>query len=88
MLASIIRTLVPYLVAVLGAFAAKYGFDLPLDALTLVVAALVTGAYYVVARFIEYLWPGIGRILLGFGLKAGSPVYARVANGQTRLPRM
>lgn len=89
MLASILRTLVPYLVVVIGGFGAKYGFDLPVDALTLVVAALVTGAYYLVGRFVEQLWPGVGRFLLTLGMSsAGNPQYERTASGPgQRLPQ-
>lgn len=89
MLASIIRTIVPLIVGVLLAWAAKVGLNLPAGATTEILTVVLTAAYYTASRLIEQVWPQAGRILLSFGLtKAGSPTYMRtVKAGTVRLPR-
>jgi len=75
-LPSIIRTVVPYVVGLLLAYAARVGLNIPGDALTLVVAAVLSGGYYGAARLIERRWPSAGRVLLALGLTAQQPSYA------------
>ena len=71
-LASVIRTVVPVIVGVLVASAAKVGFHLTDDTFTGVVTTGVTAAYYTIARGLEvYVGPRWGW-LLG---KAGAPKY-------------
>ncbi|MFI6516861.1 hypothetical protein ACIBF1_14970 [Spirillospora sp. NPDC050679] len=75
MLDSLIRTVVPLVVGVLLAQAAKIGFDLPEGAVTEVAAAVVTAAYYLAARLVERRSARAGRVLLGLGLARRTPVY-------------
>lgn len=77
MLPSIIRTVVPLVVGLLLGWAAKVGLDLPEGAVTEIVTALITAAYYALARLVEQAWPGLGRVLLSLGLVRGAPVYPR-----------
>jgi hypothetical protein len=75
---SIVRTLVPYIVGLVITLAAKVGLDLHPDVtLTQIVTGAVALVYYAVARLLEQAWPGLGRVLLSFGLAARTPVYAR-----------
>lgn len=72
MVTSIVRTVVPYIVGALVALGARFGIDLPEDALTEVtmpvVATVVAAVYYAVARAAEeYLpqrWQRLGRVML------------------------
>lgn len=88
--ASIVRTLVPYIVGVLVAQAARVGMDLDPVAATSVVTVVVAGAYYSVARFLEKRWPVAGRVLLSLGLTtATNPQYKRGdAVRSVKLPRL
>jgi len=77
-LASVIRTVVPVVVGVLVASAAKLGFHLTDDAFTGVITTGVTAVYYAGARWLEtHVSPKLGW-LLG---KSGAPKY--VAQGGT-----
>lgn len=72
-LASIIRTVVPVVVGVLVAAAAKVGFHLTDDTFTGVITTGVTAIYYAGVRWLEVnVTPKLGW-LLG---KAGAPKYA------------
>lgn len=75
MLASILRTVVPVIVGHLLAWAAMVGLALPSGAVTEIVAVVLTAAYYALARRVEQTWPGLGRVLLSFGLARRQPVY-------------
>lgn len=89
MYASVIRTVVPLVVALVLGQAAKVGLDLDEGAVTSIVTAVIGAAYYTVARVIEEQWPAAGRVLLSAGLtNAGTPQYVRQANGKTKLPRV
>lgn len=71
--ASLIRTLVPVLVGLVVATAAKANLNLDPEVSTQVVAAVVTGLYYTVVRLLEEkVSPAFGW-LLG---KAAAPNYA------------
>lgn len=63
LLTSIIRTLVPAIVAWLLAAAARVGLDVPADQLTGVIEAVVLGGYYAVVRAAEQRWPAVGWLL-------------------------
>jgi hypothetical protein len=76
MLDSILRTTVPIIVGVLLGWAAKVGLNLPGGAVFEIVTVVLTAAYYALARWIEQTWPGLGRVLLSFGLTSRQPVYA------------
>lgn len=73
---SIVRTLVPLVVGLLVALAARWlGVELPEAALTEVVTVFVAGAYYAAVRVLEeHVSPVFGRVLLGLGL-GGQPRY-------------
>lgn len=81
--ASIVRTVVPFLVGAIIMVAARYGIDLPETAVTEVVTpiatAVVGGVYYAAGRFLETRVPAnvraAGRFLLSFGLSRQEPVY-------------
>ncbi|MFV2198472.1 hypothetical protein [Nocardiopsis sp. LOL_012] len=85
--ASIVRTLLPYLVGALAALAAKYNITLPETALAAIiepvleplVAFAVGGGYYLVGRFLETsagrTVAKIGRFLLTLGTTGQTPVY-------------
>ncbi|WP_160051303.1 hypothetical protein [Nocardiopsis sp. FR26] len=89
--ASIVRTLLPYLVGALAAAAAHYNIVLPETALAAViepvlepvVAFAVGSGYYLVGRFLETSTgrtaQRIGRLVLSFGLTAHTPVYIPAA---------
>lgn len=72
---SVIRTVVPLVVAVLLGQAARVGLSLPEGAVTEVVTVVVGTVYYAVVRTLERQRPGIGRWLLGAGLTRKQPVY-------------
>jgi hypothetical protein len=76
MLASVIRTVVPLLVGVVLTYAAKIGLQLDEAAVLPFVTAVVTAAYYAVARIVEH-FTRYGRLLLTFGLTARQPVYVQ-----------
>ncbi|MFC4912600.1 hypothetical protein [Actinomadura gamaensis] len=77
MLASIIRTVVPVVVGVILAQAARIGLNLPGGAVTDIVTVAATTAYYALARLVEQYKPVLGRVLLSLGLASTSPVYIR-----------
>lgn len=58
------RTLVPVVAGVIVARAARYGFDIPVDALVGVLEAVAIGIYYVVLSALERRFPKVG-VLLG-----------------------
>ncbi|ASU81494.1 hypothetical protein CDO52_00680 [Nocardiopsis gilva YIM 90087] len=73
---SIVRTVVPVIVGVLLAQAARIGLDLPEGAMTEIVTVVVTATYYAVARLVEeHVSPLVGRLMLSAGLTRGRPVY-------------
>lgn len=76
---SLIRTWTPVGVgAVLTWLAVHFGLILDADTsaqLTVVGVAIVTAVYYLVARWVEAKWPGLGRILLALGLTKTQPKY-------------
>lgn len=74
MLTSIIRTLVPLIVGVLGPQAAQW-FGWTDETTTGIVTAVVAGVYYLLVRALEQVWPAAG-ILLGV---PSQPVYGRDA---------
>jgi len=63
----LVRTLVPMLVGLVVALAARIGLDLDEAAVTPVVAAIVAYGYAVVARWLEQRVPSL-RVLLGLGV--------------------
>lgn len=65
------RTLVPAIVAVLLGRLARAGLEIPADALTGIVEAVIFGAYYIAVSLIERYVPWAG-ILLG---AIGKPTY-------------
>lgn len=73
---SIVRTVVPLVVGLLVALAARWvGVELPEAALTEVVTVFVAGVYYAAVRVLEeHVSPAFGRVLLGLGL-GGQPRY-------------
>lgn len=62
-----VRALVPMLVGLVVAQAARIGLDLDEAAVTPVVAAIVAYGYAVVARWLEQRVPSL-RVLLGLGI--------------------
>lgn len=76
-LPSVVRTVVPAVVALLLGWAARVGFDLPTGTVTLIVTAVILGAYYWLVRLIERRWPAVGRLLLALGLTDKQPTYTR-----------
>lgn len=79
MLDSIVRSITLLVVSLLLGWAAKVGLDIPSEALTVVVTAIIGGAFYTAVRLLEQRWPIVGQVLLGLGLARRTPVY--VANG-------
>ena len=75
MLSSILRTVVPVIVGALLGWAAQVGLNLPAGAVTEIVTVGITAAYYALARIIEQYVPGLGNVLLSFGLARQAPVY-------------
>lgn len=63
-LVALVRTVVPAVVGLLLAAAAKANIDIDGAALNGVVDALVIGVYYVAVRQLEQRWPRFG-VLLG-----------------------
>lgn len=77
MVDSILRTVVTYIVALLLGWAAKIGLGLDSNAVFVIITAIIGFVYYAAARFIEQKWPGLGRLLISFGLSRKEPVYVR-----------
>lgn len=74
--ASIVRTVVPFLVSVLIGQATRIGLNLDEGATTQIVTAVVFAVYYSAARWIETnLSTQTGRIMLSLGLTKAKPVY-------------
>ncbi|MBA9003722.1 hypothetical protein [Thermomonospora cellulosilytica] len=75
---SIMRTVVPLVVAVLLGQAAKVGLALPEGAVTEIVTVVAGALYYALARVLEREFPAVGRLLLSAGLARGTnPSYVR-----------
>jgi len=72
---SVIRTVVPMIVAVLLGQAARLGLSLPEGAVTELVTVVLGTAYYAGARWLEQRHPAAGRLLLSAGLSRRAPVY-------------
>lgn len=71
---AIVRTVVPAIVGLFIATAAKYGIDIPDGPLTEVVGALCIGGYYAIVTFLERkVHPAFGYLL---GAK-GAPSYIK-----------
>jgi len=75
MLPSVVRTVVPLIVALVLGQAARIGLDLPEGAVTEIVAVALGGLYYWVVRALEQRYPVVGRWLLGAGLVSAQPQY-------------
>lgn len=76
--ASIVRTLVPFLVSVLIGQAARIGLDLDEGLATELVTAVAFAAYYGAARWIEAnVSDQLGRALLSLGLTRQQPTYTK-----------
>ena len=60
---SVIRTVVPSVVALLIAALAGAGIDLDSSALEAVISGLLIGVYYAAARWLEGRWPQAGWLL-------------------------
>ena len=75
MYASIVRTVVPLVVALILGQAARIGLNLDEGAVTSIVTAVIGAAYYGLARLIEEQWPAAGRVLLALGLTGKAPEY-------------
>lgn len=58
------RSLVPVAAGVIVARAARYGFDIPMDALVGILEAIAIGVWYVTLSFLERKIPWVG-VLLG-----------------------
>lgn len=70
--ASIVRTVVPAVVALLLGWAAKVGLDIDSDLLAGFLTSVILGAYYAVARYLETFVSAKWGWLLG---KIGAPLY-------------
>jgi hypothetical protein len=78
--ASVVRTLVPFLVSVVIGQAARIGLNLDAAATTEIVTAIVLFVYYPVSRWIETnVSTQAGRVLLSLGLVKSTPVYRPAA---------
>lgn len=87
MYASIVRTVVPLVVALVLGQAARIGLDLDEGAVTSIATAIIGFAYYGIARMLETEFPAVGRVLLSAGLTRGTnPTYSRAATAGERLP--
>ncbi|TDB86267.1 hypothetical protein E1264_18400 [Actinomadura sp. KC216] len=75
MYTSIIRTVVPMVVALILGQAARIGLNLDEGAVTSIVTAVIGAAYYGLARLIEEHYPAAGRVLLSLGLTSKAPEY-------------
>ncbi|GLZ08730.1 hypothetical protein Acsp03_61960 [Actinomadura sp. NBRC 104412] len=83
---SIIRTVVPLVVALVLGQAARIGLDLDEGAVTSILTALVGAAYYALARWLAETWPAAGRVLPSAGLSKRAPEYVRTRQTPTRTP--
>src|SRR5690606_4532694 len=77
MLASAIRTVVPYIVGVIVGQAARLGLGLDEGAVTAIVTVVASYLYYPAARLLEERWPAAGRWLLALGLTRRAPEYVK-----------
>lgn len=75
MLPSILRTVVPMVVALILGQAARIGLGLDEGAVTTIVTAVIGFAYYGVIRLLEERFPALGRWLLALGFTGKKPVY-------------
>jgi len=75
MYASIVRTTVPLIVALVLGQAARIGLDLDEGAVTSIVTAVIGAAYYGLARVIEREFPSVGKVLVSAGLTSKAPTY-------------
>ncbi|KAB2384767.1 helix-turn-helix domain-containing protein [Actinomadura montaniterrae] len=75
MLPSILRTIVPMVVALILGQAARIGLGLDEGAVTTIVTAVIGFAYYGVIRLLEESFPSIGKWLLALGFTSKKPVY-------------
>jgi len=85
---SLIRTWVPLGMGALVSWLATKNFTIDAQtqsALIVVMTAAITGLYYTGVRLLEQRYPAVGRVLLGFGVKA-KPVYVKPADPQPKLP--
>jgi len=73
-IASIIRTIVPAVVAFLVAWAARAGLDIPVEEVTGVIEIVVLGVYYAGVRYLEENHPKAGW-LLGLPAKPSYQAY-------------
>lgn len=65
---SIVRTIVPVIVGAIVSYLATIGVTLPDDvmsALSVIITAAASAAYYVAVRWLEQKWPHLG-VLLGW----------------------
>jgi len=77
---SVVRTVVPYIVAGVLWAAAKIGLNLPYDGTTVALLPVITAAYFTAVRLLEvHVDPRFGW-LLG---KPGSPTYEAAKNAPT-----
>lgn len=77
MYASIVRTVVPLVVALVLGQAARVGLSLDEGAVTSITTAVIGAAYYALARLSEQRFPAAGRVLLAAGLTGQAPEYRR-----------
>lgn len=79
---SLIRTWIPIILGTaLTWLAVHFGVVLDGDtsaALAVAAVGAVTAVYYLLARWVETRWPGLGRILLALGLTKTQPKYTPV----------
>ena len=75
MYASIVRTVVPLVVALILGQAARIGLSLDEGAVTSIVTAVIGAAYYGLARLLEREFPAAGKWLLALGLTGKAPEY-------------
>lgn len=80
---SVVRTVVPLMVAVILGQAARVGLRLPEGAVTEIITVVLGTVYYAVARWLERRWPAVGRWLLAAGLTSKQPVYDRPVSKAT-----
>jgi hypothetical protein len=71
MLTSITRTVVPWLVALIGPWLLQFA-GVGENDLSAVLTVLIGAVYYVAVRLLEQRWPSVG-VLLG---RKGAPAYA------------
>ena len=76
---SIVRTVVPWVVALVLGQAARIGLDLDSGAVTNLVTLAVGAVYYAAVRWLEERHPAVGRVLLSAGLARSAPEYRPVS---------